>query len=330
MATTSQTFTGDGSATAFTIAFNYIDTTDVKASINDVATTAFSVSGNTVTFNTAPAASSTVKIFRDTNNETIQASFQSGSALRAVDFNDNFTQILYVSQETTTTADSAVTTANSAVTTANSAVTTANSAVTTANSAVTTANSAVTTANAATATANTASTNASSAVTTANTASTNASAAVTTANSADTKADNAVSTANTASTNASSAVSTANTATTTANSAVSTANTASTNASNAVTTANNAQTAVNNAAIYVIVNNVASIPGSPSDQDRIEITDSSGVQSSSVVAGLPTGFVGDSGLFVRLKYQTSNNKWNFVQYSACLLYTSPSPRDSRA
>ena len=164
------TTTGDGSTTSFSIAFDYIDAADIKARINDVATTAFTVSGSTVTFATAPPSGQSVKIFRDTDNQTIQADFQSGSALRAVDLNSNFTQLLYVTQESTDVADTATNDAANAVTTAASAVTTANTASTNASSAVTTAN--------------TASTNASSAVTTANTASTNASAAVTTANTA--------------------------------------------------------------------------------------------------------------------------------------------------
>ena len=154
------TATGDGSTTAYTIAFDYIDTADVKARVNDVATTAFTVSGSTVTFTTAPPNGQSIKIFRDTDNQTIQADFQSGSALRAVDLNSNFTQLLYVTQESTDVADTATTDAANAVTTAGNAVTTANTASTNASTAVSTAN--------------TASTNATSAVNTANTASTNA------------------------------------------------------------------------------------------------------------------------------------------------------------
>ena len=303
------TATGDGSTTAYTIAFDYIDTADVKARVNDVATTAFTVSGSTVTFTTAPPNGQSIKIFRDTDNQTIQADFQSGSALRAVDLNSNFTQLLYVTQESTDVADTATTDAANAVTTAGNAVTTANTASTNASTAVSTAN--------------TASTNATSAVNTANTASTNATAAVSTANSAASDASTALSTANSATTTANTANTTANSATTTANAASSTANTASTNASNAVTTANAASataTAASNAVAAVLVYdpiaNVSSIPSSPSDGDRIEIADSSGIQSFSPLAGMPSGFTGSSQLSVRLNYTSSGSTWNWTDYAA--------------
>jgi hypothetical protein len=377
------TATGDGTTTQYTIAFEYIDTADIKARVNNVATTAFSVSGSTVTFTTAPPNGQSIKIFRDTDNQTIQADFQSGSALRAVDLNSNFTQLLYVTQESTDLADTAVADSAAAVVSSNSAVTTSNTASTNATNAVNTANTASTNATNAVNTANTASTNATAALnnsresdgsggftsaiakantavstansasSTANTASTNASSAVTTANTASTNATNAVSTANTASTNASTALSTANTASTTANTALSnsresdgsggfttaiskantalstantassnastalsTANTASTNASNAVTTANAASTAVSNAAFYGPIANVAAIPGSPSNEDRIEILDSTGIQSFSPLSGLPSGFTGSSDLTVRLQYSSSGSTWEFKQYFA--------------
>lgn len=377
------TATGDGTTTQYTIAFEYIDTADIKARVNNVATTAFSVSGSTVTFTTAPPSGQSIKIFRDTDNQTIQADFQSGSALRAVDLNSNFTQLLYVTQESTDVAETAtsdavnaVTTANAANATANTASTNASNAVSTANtasanattalnnsresdgsggfnSAIDKANTALTTANSATTTANTANTAASSAVTTANTASTNATTAVNTANTASTNATAAVNTANTASTNASTALSTANaastnataalnnsresdgsggfttaiskantalstanTASSNASTALSTANTASTNATNAVTTANAASTAVSNAAFYGPIANVAAIPGSPSNEDRIEILDSTGIQSFSPLSGLPSGFTGSSDLTVRLQYSSSGSTWEFKQYFA--------------
>ena len=310
MATTFQTYNGDGSTTTFTFTVPYIDSSDVKARVDNVATTAFSINGSTVTFTTAPpSGTNNVKIFRDTNNSSIEANFQSGSALRAVDFNDNFTQLLYVTQESTDVADTATSDAATAVTAANNAVSTANTASTNATAAVTTANAASTTATAAQTTANTADTNASTALSTANTA-------LSTANTANT-------TANTASTNASSAVTTANTASTNASAAVTTANTASTNASNAVTTANAAsatataaQNAVSAVLVYDPIANVAAIPGSPSDGDRIEIADSTGIQSFSPLAGMPSGFTGSSQLSVRLNYTSSGSTWNWTDYQA--------------
>ena len=150
---------------------------------------------------------------------------------------------------------------------------------------------------------------ASTATTTANTAKTTADGAVTTANSAS-------STATTASTNASSAVTTANTASTNASSAVTTANSAVSTANAASATATAAQNAVANALFYTPVANVSSIPGSPSNEDRIEISDSTGIQSFSPLNGLPSGFTGSSDLIVRLQYDASNSRWDWKQYFA--------------
>ena len=419
MATTQNTFTGDGSTTNFSFTFEYIKEADVKATLDGTATTAFTLANaTTLSFTTAPANGVAIRIFRDTDIDSLKATFFPGSAIKAEDLNDNFTQNNFAVQEADfdvatsnatantakTTADNAIATANTASTNATAAVSTANTAstnataaVSTANTASTNASNAVTTANAATATANTAdanattalnnsrvsdgqggfisaitkandavttantaSTNATSAVntanaatTTANTASTNAASAVTTANSAATDAATAISTANTASTNASNAVTTANSAASDATSAVSTANTASTNASNAVTTANTASTnataalnnsresdgqggftsaidkanaaitasntataAVSNAVLFDLIANVSSIPGSPSNNDYIEIADSTGIQNFSPLSGLPSGFVGASGLTVRLRYDSSATSWVFMNYFA--------------
>ncbi len=304
-----------------------------------------------VTLSSHPADTDAIRIYRLTNLDTTQATFVSGSAISANDLNNNYKQTLQAAQETrleasqaTSTANTAKTTADAATVSANNAVTTANGAVTTANGAVTTANTADTNASAAVATANTASTNATNAVNTANSASTNASNAVTTANSAATDATTAINTANTATTTANGAVTTANaataaanaaqadanTATTTANNATSTANaatttanTANTNASSAVSTANSASAtataaanAVANAAFYSPVAAVANIPSSPSNEDRIEIANSTGIQSFSPLTGLPSGFVGSTDLTVRLEYDSANTTWIWKQYFA--------------
>jgi hypothetical protein len=359
MATTQTTYTGNGSTTNYSFTFEYLKQADVKVTLDTAATTAFTfANATTLSFTTAPANGVAIRIFRDTTIDTLSSTFFPGSAIKAEDLNENFTQNLYVTQESDTEAGLATTTANSAVTTANSAVTTANGAVTTANAAntksdaaVATANTADTNASAAVATANTASTNATNAVTTANTASTNATNAVNTANAATTTANGAVTTANSAATDAATAITTANsatttantalanaaTATTTANGAVTTANTASTTAASAVTTANGAVTtantadtnataavntanaasaAVSNAVLFTLVANVAAIPGSPSNNDYIEIGDSTGIESFSPLSSLPNGFVGAAGLTVRLRYDSSASSWVFMSYFA--------------
>jgi len=341
MAVTENTFTqasGDGTNRSFT--FEYLKQSDVKVTVAGVAKTnpadwTFH-NATTVKFNTAPANGSFIRIYRETADATLAATFYAGSAIKSQDLNDNFTQNLYVTQEVRD--ESALALTNSREHDGDGTYTTA---IAKSTSAVATAGTASTNASAAVATANTASTNASNAVSTANTASTNATnavntanAATTTANTASTNATNAVNTANaatttanTASTNATNAVSTANTASTNATNAVSTANTASTNASNAVTTANSAsstataaQTAVAAAVLYTPYANVAAIPGSPSDGDYVEVQDSTGIESFSPLASMPSGFTGDDELTIKLLYNGAGkspaNTWVWQQYYA--------------
>lgn len=268
MATTQNTYTGNGSTTAYSFTFPYLETTDIKVSLDAVDTTAYTLSNaTTVSFTTAPTSGAAIRIYRNTDTDNLKANFFPGSAIKASDLNDNFTQNLYVTQESEFDVNSAKTEAASATATANSAVTTANSAVTTANGAVTTANSAVTTANSAT-------------------------------------------------TTASGAVTTANGAVTTANSAVTSAATANTTANNAVATANAASSAVSSAAFYSPIAALANLPSSPADSDRVEVINSTGVESNSNVTGVPAGFAGSTDLTVRLQYSSSSTKWEWQQYFA--------------
>ena len=352
MATTSNTYTGNGSNKLFSITFPYLETTDIFVFVNGTLTTAYIfANATTIEMTAAPANGATVYIVRVTNDTTLQATFFPGSSIKAADLNLDFDQVLYIAQETTNEAQAATASSNAATTTANTAlsqsaaaVSTANTAssnasaaVSTANTASTNASNAVTTANTASSNASTAVTTANSAVSTANTASSNASAAVSTANTASSNASAAVSTANTASSNASAAVSTANAANstantastnasnavTTANAATATANTANTNASAAVATANSAQAdatnaiaAVSAASLYVIVANVAAIPGSPTNNQGVQVSNTTGLESFTPLSGIPVGFVGSAALFARIRYSTSTSSWVWVEYAA--------------
>jgi hypothetical protein len=120
-------------------------------------------------------------------------------------------------------------------------------------------------------------------------------------------ANSAVSTANTASSNASTALSTANTAASNASAAVSTANAADGKADQAIA-------AVANAILYDIVANVAAIPPTPANNDAVEVANSTGIQSFTPLSGLPAGFVGDSGLSVRIVYSSATSSWVWIQY----------------
>jgi len=133
--------------------------------------------------NAPPVGIENIRIYRETDDTTLTASFVSGSAIRAQDLNENFLQSLYIAQETRTFAEdtdaSAIaTTANEALSNSQQALATAQSAQTTANGIAGTASNALTTANAANATAATANTNATNAVNTANSISAVATAAL--------------------------------------------------------------------------------------------------------------------------------------------------------
>ena len=452
MAVTENTFTqasGDGTNRSFT--FEYLKQSDVKVTVAGVAKTnpadwTFH-NATTVKFNTAPANGSFIRIYRETADTTLAATFYAGSAIKSQDLNDNFTQNLYVTQEVRDASETALAnsrehdgdgTYTTAIAKANTAVTTANAADTIADNAklatdrlvATTSNNgatwtlagnntnastdpkgvgyAVTQSEAAVSTANDADTNATTALnnsresdgsggfnsaisiantakSTANTASSNATTALNNSRESDgsggytsaiAKASAASTTAGTASTNASNAVNTANSAdanATTAlnnsresdgsggfNSAISIANTAKTNADTAklasdrlvATTSNGgntwtlagnntnastdpkgvgyavttaeaasatataAQSAVANSVLYTPVAAVANIPGSPSDDDYVEVSDSTGIESFSPLAGLPSGFTGDSGLTVKIRYTDSGSTWNYQSYHA--------------
>jgi hypothetical protein len=221
MATTSNTYTGNGTNKLFSITFPYLETTDVDVYLNGTLQTAYTfANATTIEFTTAPTNGATVLLNRSTDDAEFQTTFFPGSSIKAGDLNLNFDQVIYIAQETANTANSALSTATTASTNATNAVNTANNAADDASEALSTANTASSNASTALSTANTASTNASSAVTTANTASTNASSAVTTANAAAADATEAVTTAQTASDNIDAAVITANLAKDTSDQAI--------------------------------------------------------------------------------------------------------------
>ena len=103
MATTENSYTSSANQTLFSFTFPYIDTTDIKVSVDSVVktlTTDYTLASATqIQFNTAPGASKTVRIYRDTDADTKKASFFSGSAIRSQDLNENFDQTLYKTQE---------------------------------------------------------------------------------------------------------------------------------------------------------------------------------------------------------------------------------------
>ena len=100
MAVTQNTYTGNGSTTNFSFTFPYIRNADVKAKINGITTTAFTLANaTTVSFTTAPANGTNIIIFRDTDNDEKTATFFAGSSIKAEDLNNNFDQVLFTAQE---------------------------------------------------------------------------------------------------------------------------------------------------------------------------------------------------------------------------------------
>jgi microcystin-dependent protein len=107
MATTDIEYVGvadgvDGINTDFSFPFPYLKIEHVKASIDAVGTTAFTIdpaNPTVVSFTSAPTSGSTVRIFRQTPTTATPSVFFAGSSIRSSDLNDNFDSILYIMQE---------------------------------------------------------------------------------------------------------------------------------------------------------------------------------------------------------------------------------------
>jgi hypothetical protein len=107
MAITQTTYTGNGSTTNYSFTFEYLKQADVKVTLDTVAANA-----TTIAFTTAPANGVAIRIFRDTVIDSLSSTFFPGSAIKAEDLNENFTQNLYVTQESDNEAALATATAN--------------------------------------------------------------------------------------------------------------------------------------------------------------------------------------------------------------------------
>jgi hypothetical protein len=154
MAVTQNTYTGDGVTVLFSFTFPYLETTDIKVSLNGVNTTAYTLANaTTIQFGTAPAIGAAIRVFRQTDDSGLVATFYPGSAIRSQDLNENFVQNLYVTQEAKNDSDAVVQVANIALSNSATAINTANSASGVANGIAGTASNAVTIATAATVTA---------------------------------------------------------------------------------------------------------------------------------------------------------------------------------
>jgi len=115
MAITQDTFNGNGSNLGpFTFTFKWLESTDIKVTVDGTLKTAgthynlqalnyTTKNGGQVLFtagNAPTAGTGNIRVYRETDDSTLSATFSSGSAIRAADLNNNFTQNLYVTQET--------------------------------------------------------------------------------------------------------------------------------------------------------------------------------------------------------------------------------------
>lgn len=110
MAVTQDSFTGNGTKTDYDFTFPYLKQNEIKASLDGTATANFRfltatkiqfVNNTTANTPTAPASGVKIKIFRETETDSLAATFYAGSSIKSEDLNDNFTQNLYAVQEVT-------------------------------------------------------------------------------------------------------------------------------------------------------------------------------------------------------------------------------------
>ena len=94
------TYTANGSTTGYAIPFSYIASSHISAFLDNVSTTAFSISGSTLTFNTAPTSGAIITIKRVTPSDARLVDFTDGSVLTEADLDQSADQNFYLSQET--------------------------------------------------------------------------------------------------------------------------------------------------------------------------------------------------------------------------------------
>ena len=251
MATTKNTYTGNGSTAIYAFTFPYLEVNDivvtVDGAVQTIPTQYILSSPTTISFTTPPTSGSKIIIRRVSSDEDLNAIFFPGSAIRARDLNENFQQLLYVAQETQTRADESSSDSSAAEEAARQAAESAAEAQEDAAEALVAANQANQSASQAASSAANAEASAQAAQEAAQNVEGAADEAVATANealvkanAADTKADTALSKATTAETNSNQALSLSTAANTNALNALSTANSANAKSDAAVKTADEA------------------------------------------------------------------------------------------
>ena len=117
MAVTESNYTvSNSSTTNYSFTFPYLKTTDVKVSINGTVSTAWGfANATTIQLNSNPTVGDKIRIYRETDDSKLEATFFAGSAIKSSDLNDNFNQNLYVTQESNNKIDAAWTTGDETI-----------------------------------------------------------------------------------------------------------------------------------------------------------------------------------------------------------------------
>ncbi len=92
-------YTGNNSTVDYSIPFSYIVSSHIYAWLDNSATTAFSVSGSTLTFDTAPGTGVAILIKRVTPTDARLVDFTDGSVLTESDLDQSADQNFYIAQE---------------------------------------------------------------------------------------------------------------------------------------------------------------------------------------------------------------------------------------
>ena len=103
MAFAIDTYTGNGSTTSYSVTFPYIEKAHVVVTVDGVTkslTTDYTfTNSSTITFNTAPASSTTIKFTRKTSRSTRLVDYQDGSTLTEATLDQDGNQSFYMAQE---------------------------------------------------------------------------------------------------------------------------------------------------------------------------------------------------------------------------------------
>jgi hypothetical protein len=94
--------TGNGSTTSFSISFTYLSTAEIDVKVNNVVKSIgsdYTISGQTLTFSSAPSNGHVISIKRDTNIGQKKVDFEDGSVLTETDLDNNTNQLLFGIQE---------------------------------------------------------------------------------------------------------------------------------------------------------------------------------------------------------------------------------------